>query len=86
MRGLVCHRSSPLLAADDGYTGQLLFRGRSIHSAGISPGLAASGAYSGGDRFRPVPGELCLDVEQREAAKPGEAGASHHECSFLVVL
>ena len=86
MRHLVCYCGSSVPAANDRYTRDLLFRRWTFHPACASPKCAAR-VTGGGDRScGTIPCKLRLVVDPREPTKPGEAGASHHEHIFLVVL
>ena len=73
-------------AADDRHAGNILFRGRPIHSPDTSASRAAGIACAGASGFSSIFGEFYLDVEQRETAEPGETRASRHEHFVLVVL
>src|SRR5438270_306829 len=74
------------VAADDRHPGNILFRGRPIHSPDTSASRAAGIACAGASGFSSIFGEFYLDVEQRETAEPGETRASRHEHFVLVVL
>ena len=86
VRDLVCHCRPALAAANDRYTGNVLFRRWTFHPACASPHCAARVAGGGDRRCGIVPCKLRLVVGARTATKPGEARPSHHEHIVLVVL
>src|SRR6059058_1549111 len=70
MRDLVRYRGSPLTAANDRHTRNLLFCRRPLHSACASPNGAAKLASRGARSCGPVPGKLCLELDPGEPPSP----------------
>src|SRR4029078_727036 len=76
----------PLIAANDGYAGKLLFGGWAFYSTGTPSMGAARIVWPRARGVSANSGKFYLDVDAGEAPEPGQAGASHHQHFFLVVL